>query len=281
MGKIIAIILAIFVVFGGIAGCSMIKSVDAGYVGVKVNKMGYEKGVDTKVVTTGWHFLTPNETIFPFPTFTQNKTWSGDERFTFQSEGMVISSDIGISYSIRADKVADIFQKYRKGITEITDIYIRNMVRDALSAETSKMKVAQVYGEGREDLIRRVEDRVRAQVEATGINVERIYWVGALDLPPEVVASISAKVEAGQKTDQRTQEVEQSKAEAQKVREEAQGRADAILTEATAQAEANRLINASLTPELISYKAMEKWNGETPKITGAGAIPMIGDSILK
>lgn len=49
---------------------------------------------------------------------------------------------------------------------------------------------------------------------------------------------------------------------------DAEGEAKAILTKATAQAEANRKLAASITPELILNKAIEKWDGVRPMVEG-------------
>ena len=52
---------------------------------------------------------------------------------------------------------------------------------------------------------------------------------------------------------------------------------------ATAEAEALRLQKMNISPDLIelrkieaNLKAIEKWNGILPRVTGSGAIPLIG-----
>ena len=59
--------------------------------------------------------------------------------------------------------------------------------------------------------------------------------------------------------------------------------ADQTITAARAEAESLRLQRANISPDLIelrkieaSMKAIEKWNGILPQVTGNGAIPMIG-----
>ena len=260
--------------------------VPAGNVGVKVYLLGGSKGVDQETLSPGRYYIGWNEELYLFPTFTQNTAWTAgsnpelgsanDESIAFQSkEGMVVSADIGISYRIEPDKVPLVFQKYRRGVEEITDTYLRNMVRDALVSESSKLPVEAVYGEGKTALMAKVEENVRAQVRDIGIVIERIYWVGNLVLPGEVTASINAKLQATQKAQQRRNEVEQSKAEADKIIEEARGEAESIKLKAIAQSEANKRINESLTDELVRYKALEKWDGVLPRMTGGGAVPFI------
>lgn len=253
--------------------------VPAGNVGVKVYLLGSSKGIDNEVLGPGRYWVGWNEELFTFPTFTQNKTWeaAGDDKsFTFQTaEGMVVGADLGISYAVEPDKVSTIFAKYRQGIDEITDIYLRNMVRDALVTEGSKLRVESVYGAGKEDLMKAVEQRVREQVEPIGLKVERIYWVGQLRLPAEVLEKINAKVNADQITSQKNAEVEQAKADAKKKEAEAEGDKSAAITRAQGEAEANRIVAESLTDPLVKYKSIEKWDGALPKFTGSNAVPFI------
>ena len=56
----------------------------------------------------------------------------------------------------------------------------------------------------------------------------------------------------------------------------AEAEAEAMKIRAEAEAEANRTISESLTPEIIEYKKLEKWNGELPKVTGGSAFVELG-----
>ncbi|QIW87894.1 protein QmcA [Agrobacterium phage OLIVR5] len=261
-----------------VASCAR---VEAGNVGIKVKLLGDEKGVsNTEVLGPGRYWEGWNEKIYTFPTFTQNKIWEGEKgsekkAFEFQTnQGMVVSVDMGLSYYVQAESAATVFQKYRRGIDEITDVYLKNMIRDSLVAEGSKITVEDAYGAGKEALLERVQERVRKQVEDIGIKIERIYWIGQFQLPQEVIEKINAKIQAGQMTEQRLQEVEQSRAEAQKLEAEALGLKNAAILKAEGEAEANRLITESISEELIRYKQIDTWDGVLPKVTG-GATPMI------
>jgi len=265
-------------------GCS---KVPAGHVGVKVYLLGGEKGVDSEELSVGRYWIGVNEELYLFPTFSQNFVWTAaqdpgsyeDESISFQTkEGMEVSADIGITYSINPNKVTDIFQKYRKGIDEITDIYLRNMVRDALVTEAGSKSVEAVYGEGKADIIARVQERVRQQVEPFGINIERIYWIGAVRLPQAMTTALNAKLQATQMAEQRRNEIEQAKAEAEKERQRAQGEADAKLIVARADADAIKLKAEALraNSDVATLNAIEKWNGVMPTFMGAdGAMPFI------
>lgn len=260
-----------------LAGCS---KVPAGNVGVIVNLYGSEKGVDLKEVGTGRYWVGWNEELFLFPTFTQTETWSDAESISFQTvEGMKVGSAVGITYSVDPDKVTTLFQKYRAGIDEITNKFLRNMVRDAFNDVASKQPVESVYGAGKANLLLAVEDRVRQQVKPIGINIERIYYAADLVLPPQVTQSLNAKIQATQMAEQRRNEVAQAKAEADKERARAQGEADAKLTLAEADAKAIQIRAQALrsNPDVVTLNAVEKWDGKLPTYLSPGApMPFIG-----
>ena len=254
-------------------GCS---KVPAGYVGVIVDLYGTQKGVQLQEVGTGRYWLTPNEELFRFPTFTQTVTWHDENALSFQTvEGMKVSGAVGMTYHVEAAKVPVLFQKYRAGIDEITNVFLRNMVRDAFNEKASTLKVESVYGAGKTELLLAVEERVRDQVKDIGIVVERIYYAADLVLPVQVTQSLNDKIKATQMAEQRKNEVQQSKAEADKERERAHGIADAQLIVAKAEAEAITLRADALrsNKDIIQLNAIEKWDGKLPTYVG-GEAPM-------
>ena len=266
-----------------LSGCST--DVPPGYVGVRVNKLGSDKGVDSTEVGTGRYYLGWNEQLFQFPTYTQTQIWTkdknegspNDDSMTFQTiEGLDVNADLGITYSIDPKKVSVIFQKYRKGIEEITNTVLRSMVRDALINAASTKPIESVYGAKKADLIKEVEEVVRKQSSEVGIIIEKVYWIGSLRLPPSIVSSINAKAAATQMTAQREQEIQQSKAEAEKLVAESQGKADAQLAIARANAQAINLEGDALrnNPNVIELRKLERWDGHLPQIVGS-ATPFI------
>lgn len=261
-------------------GCS---KVPPGNVGVKVYLLGGDKGIDQEILGVGRYWIGWNEELYLFPTYQQNYVWTRDktegsptdESITFQTkEGLSINTDVGISLSVDPDHVFVLFQKYRKGIDEITRVYVRSMVRDAFVRLASSREVETVYGVGKAKLVEDVESSMREQLLPLGIKLDRIFLVGDLRLPDVVLRAINAKIAATQQAQQRENELREAKAEAEKTIAKADGAATARMKEANAEAEANRLIQKSITPELIQYEVARKWDGKLPTYSGAG-IPMI------
>ncbi|TON13997.1 transposase, partial [Vibrio parahaemolyticus] len=79
---------------------------------------------------------------------------------------------------------------------------------------------------------------VSDNVADIGIIIEKIYWIGEMRLPKQIVQNINDKIAATQKAQQRKNEVAQSKAEADKKIEEARGTAESIKLKAKAESEA-------------------------------------------
>jgi len=278
MKKILAVMALAFMM----TGCTY---VPPGYVGIIVHQLGGDKGVDQEEVGPGRQWVGMNDNLYLFPTFSQTHVWTqdktegspNDDSITFQTrEGMSVNTDIGITYSIDPKKVGLIFQKYRKGIDEITHVYLRSMVRDALVTESASREIESVYGPGKAELLEAVKRRVISETKDIGINIENIYWIGSLRLPSAIVESINRKAQATQMTAQREQEIQQSRAEAEKKIQEARGDAESTLLRAQADAEAITIKGKALAnnPLVIEYEKVGKWDGGLPQVVG-GSTPFI------
>jgi regulator of protease activity HflC (stomatin/prohibitin superfamily) len=244
-----------------LAACA---KVPAGYRGVIVYLYGSSRGISEESVGVGRYWMGWNREMFLFPVFLQNYTWIDKEIITMQTqEGLTISTDAGITYQIRPENVVKVFQRYRLGIEEITNTFLRNMVRDAMNQIASTMSIEEIYGAKKETFIAKVNEIVKAQALAAGIEVDKIYLVGTFQLPSTVVDSINSKIQATQNAMRAQNEVATSTAEAQKV-----------IIKAQAEAKANEVISKSITPEYLQYMAVQKWNGTMPQVTG-NATPFV------
>lgn len=283
-GFIATILFFVLLLGGGYAFFNLSK-VEAGYVGVKVNLLGSNKGVDSEVLGVGRYWIGWNQELYKFPTFQQTAAWSKPSdptagAFQFQSkEGLSLSADVSMSYKIDPEKVHILFQTYRRGLDEITDVYLYNSVRDTMVQYASSRTAENLYGEGKAAFIADVTNAVREKMKPVGIDIDYIAIVGNVWLPAQVKQAIDAKVQAGQLAAQRETEVATAKAEAEKAVATAEGEArsrkaiaDAnayvVLQEAKAQKQANEMLAKSITPELIEYNKMLRWDGKMPQVVG-------------
>lgn len=271
MNKIVAI--AALIMLALTAGCTKVPN---GFVDVKVNMLGSDKGVQADAVGPGRYWLTPNEEIFQFPTFTQNFNLGV---VTFQTQdGLKVSAPVGVSLYAKPDSAPILFKTFRKGMNEIVEINAAQVIRNQFNTQASLVKVDSVYGKGKADFLKGVESSVRMYFERYGIVVDSLYLTGDIVLPPTVTAALNAKVESTQKAEQRANEVAQTIAEADKAREQAKGEADAITTRAVAEAESLNIRGEAMrkNPGVVELNAIEKWNGVLPVyMTGGTATPFI------
>ncbi len=162
------------------SGCA---KVEPGYVGIKVNNYGSQKGVEDLPVRTGVVYYNPvTEDVYKFPTFMQNIVWTADthegsptdESITFNSvEGAVINADIAISYSMDCHKVPDIFVEFRQPARQITNVYIRSQVRDTFSRQASQMKVTAIFGSGKQKLLESVRQDLNDNLGPKGFRFDQ------------------------------------------------------------------------------------------------------------
>jgi regulator of protease activity HflC (stomatin/prohibitin superfamily) len=244
--------------------------VSPGHVGVVVDMFGDSKGVESKELHVGMHFIPPWKTVYQFPIFEQNHTWEGEQdAFNFQtSEGLAVSAEVGITYHLRSDSIPIIFAKYRRGMDEITHTFIRNYVRDAINKSASKMKIEDLYGSGKEEFFDEVQNHVKADLKEIGIEISRIYLIGRFHFPQSVVAALNQKIEAIQRAQQRENELREAEAEAKKQIAKAEGAARCALLQAEAEAKANLVLAQSVSPQLIQWQATQKWDGKLPQVVG-------------
>mgnify|MGYP001563845468 CR=1 FL=1 len=258
-----------------VASCT---KVPPGYVGIAVNNYGTQKGVEDFPLLTGMFWYNPFTTdIYTFPTFLQNHVWTqnpkegspDDDSITFNSiEGATVNADVAISYVFEGKKVPHIFVEFRQDVKHITNVYIRSKVRDSFARHASQIKITEIFGMRKQDLLVAVKEDLNAELVKKGIQFDMVSFVGALRVDDKVMNSINATIEATQKAIEAENLVRQTEAQARSRVANARGEADAITAMANAQAEANIIVAKSLTPELVQWQAVQKWNGITPMVTG-------------
>lgn len=287
-----------------LTGCTAFcgTTIPPGTVGILVDNMG-GGGKDNKSIEVingpDTVFVGPYHTLYDFPVSIQQYTWSAskhegsaeNEEFQFQTvDGSVVHADLGITFHIPVDQVQKVFTTYRQNLDQIRHVYIRNTVREALNEITSQLNVNDAIGPKKDYIITEVQERVVDKLTPSGIVVDSLSMVGAFRPPDAVVASLNAKLASVQLALQTQNEVAQTQAQALKDKAQAEGEAAAQIATARGQAESRRLqaeaeananerIAKSLTPSLIEYRRIEKWNGQLPTISsGSGGMILSVDA---
>jgi regulator of protease activity HflC (stomatin/prohibitin superfamily) len=195
-----------------------------------------------------------------------------DESFTFSIEGLEVNIDVGVEYSLNPDMIKDIFVTYRKGVDELTDVTIRNIVRDLFNAKSQGYNMDTLINGGMAALIDEVELALKEDLEPKGILIQSLSLVNAPRYPKTVQDAIEAKIEATQRAVQRENELREAKAEAEKQIAEAEGKAQSMIALARAEAEANQIVSRSLTDSIIRMEWIKKWDGVLPQVSSEAGL---------
>lgn len=267
--------------------------INVGYVGIKVNLAGAPRGAESVPTVSGYVLYSPFiSQVLEYPVFVQTARWEGGEQISFNSsEGLVLTADISLSFQLRPEKVPSFYTKFRSDdIDKFTHGFLRNVTRDAFNDVAGASYTAeQILGQRKEELLKRVSERLNAALAGIGIEVQQLGFLNVPRPPDSVTNAITAKITATQQAVQVENELRRTKAEAEKRIAAAEGEAKSKITiaeadarvrvtAADADAKANQLLTKSLSPELlewqrlqISREGIQKWNGVRPQVEGAGA----------
>ena len=125
----------------------------------------------------------------------------------------------------------------------------------------------------REEIRKRAMTKLGDNLSRYHIIVDDIYFAN-IRFSPEYEGAIEAKQVAQQQVETQKQVLAQREIEAQQKVATAKGEAESILVVAQGQAKANDALSRSISPILVQYKGIEKWNGILPQVSG-GAVPFI------
>jgi len=125
----------------------------------------------------------------------------------------------------------------------------------------------------REEIRKRAMGKLGENLARYHIIVDDIYFAN-IRFSPGYEGAVEAKQVAQQQVETQRQVLAQKEIEAQQKVATAKGEAESILVVAQGQAKANDALSRSISPILVQYKGIEKWNGILPQVSG-GAIPLI------
>ena len=166
-----------------------------------------------------------------------------------------VSTKIAINYRIVAERAPEIYR-------EIGINYAEKVIYP-MEQETNKGITAQFTAEElitkREQVRERMKSSLIEKLQSRGITVEEISIID-FKFSPSFTQAIEAKVTAEQNALAAKNKLEQVKYEAQQAVEAAQGKAEALRIEGDALRQ---------NPQVLQIRAIEKWNGVMPYVTGS------------
>jgi regulator of protease activity HflC (stomatin/prohibitin superfamily) len=189
-------------------------------------------------------------------------------------EGQHIRQDISVTFNTSEGQAAQVFKAFRGAdIADIESTFIRRTIITVAQNTAGQMDLSEVISSKRNQLQDGVQMNLTAELEKMGFHLDKVN-LGASHLPQSLELQMQQKMAAQQQAQQAEYELQKNQMLAKAEVAKAEGEAQATLVRAKAQAEANQLLQATLTQNLIQSKAIDKWNGTLPQVSG-GATPFI------
>jgi regulator of protease activity HflC (stomatin/prohibitin superfamily) len=282
--KLVAVIAGVIVGLVLLLNTVSVTRIGAGQVGVEVNLAGSQRGPAEIPVRTGWVFYSPLRTqIIDFPTYVQTVKWTRDlseghplnEELVFNSkEGQEVRADVSLSYAIDAMKVPEFYVKYRvNDLEKFTHGILKDIVRNSLNEVASTYTLEDIYGENKAKFLRETRAHIQEQVSPVGVGIQQFGFIGKPRFTEAIERAITQKTQAITEAESARNQLAVTQAEVAKMVAQAEGDAKSQIERARGEAEANRLRNASLSPQLLELKRLEndrarieKWNGDVPRM---------------
>ena len=240
--------------------------VDSGEIGIKFHKWSSNEQDYGGVEGTckGWVFYNPiTSSVFTYPTFIQRKNY---EPFAVNAkDASVFKMDPTIAYRINPEKACDIFTKYRKGIEDLENGYIRTCIYEAYRTCANRYTSDSLMS-NRANFESDVRSRLEQSLMAEGFIVEE--FTSQITPPESLAQMINEKNAAVQSALKAENKVKEAEAQAKIKIAEAKGEAEAMQIKADAEAYYNRTIAASLSPLIVQEDWIEKWDGTVPTVVG-------------
>src|SRR5215211_2179278 len=246
---------------------STVTYINPGHVGILIHRAG--GGVDPNPMGPGLHPRNPIlSQIEEYPVYMQTLVLTrgttegssaNDEINVNSQEGQPVSLDVSMSFELDPSRVPQLYQTFRTDIATVQHGYVKQSIRQALQEVVGQEEIAAIIGPKKAETVSRAQGLLSQRLAQYGIVVKQ-FTINELRAPESVIQAINQKNVMQQQALTAQNELQKNTFQAQGDSIKAAGRAKAILTEAQAQAQANRLLAESVTPTLVQYEMMKRWN---------------------
>jgi regulator of protease activity HflC (stomatin/prohibitin superfamily) len=251
------------------------KTIEPGRVGITVKQTGGDRGVQDIPSQSGRVFYNPiNEYVLEYPTSVQRAIWTqsqkegaeGNEEIAFQSsDSLHFTGDVAVAYHLPKERVPHFYVQFRTDdLTVFTHGFFRDAVRKSIGRAATKFTAEEINGGKQADLEHMAQEALVAAMQPYGVQIDQLAFTAPPRPPPQVKTAIEAKIAAIQSAERVENQKREASAEGEKIK-----------VTAAATAEANRLINSSITPQLVEWKKLDimgaKWDGRGPMVTSSAS----------
>ncbi len=228
--------------------------------------------VQDKVLNEGMHFRVPlmQEVIIMDVKIHKAVTDAASASSDLQD----VALSVALNYHIIPDKANIVYQSI--GV-EFKERIIDPAIQEVMKAVSARYSAEELITK-RPAVSAEMQEALKTRLLMSNIAVDA-FSIVSFNFSKIFTDAIEAKQTAEQNALKAKRDLDRIKVEAEQT-----------ITAATAEAEALRLQKMNISPDLIelrkieaNLKAIDKWNGVLPEVTGAGAVPFIGvgDSKMK
>lgn len=255
------------VLVAGVLTLMSMVTIDQGHVGVVFSRNG---GVVNTTLGQGTHLVSPIAKVTEYNVSLTTRTF--DDLQLATKDGKPLTISMSFNYMVEPTKVVEIFNKFKGASPEVIEnTFIRTRLVDAALSVTSKYTILEIF-QNREQIKLEIAKLFTDDLKQHGFIVDN--FVLGTPVPDEnTKKAIQRVVDAQQELEALKIETEKAKQEAERLKTESEGKAQAAIAEAKGQAEANRLMQQSITPELLKKMEMEaRLKHGWVEIQGANAV---------
>jgi|TARA_B100000767_G_scaffold129315_1_gene122948 regulator of protease activity HflC (stomatin/prohibitin superfamily) len=220
----------------------MKSAVNIGYgeAGVLFKTFGGGVVVDEPPLGEGFHIIAPWNKVYLYNVKQQEVFES--QMQVLSSNGLEISLDVSVLYQPKASELGLLHQT--KG-SNYLDIVIVPNIRAVARSVVGRYTPEQLYSTKRDAIEEEIYDELKKGVESQHVQINDVL-VRDVTLPNTIKQAIERKLSQEQMSLEYEFKLESARKEAEKVRIDAQGKADA-----------NRILNSSLTTNILRDKGIE------------------------
>ena len=277
VGKVIAGVVIVAALAGGAYTATSLEKVGQGEIGIVYT---VSDGVSDETLSPGWHFVGPFAKVKTYPVSQQQLVLSNnpgdygakehdDWHVDAPADGGMVKLNMTVNYNFMADCVTDLYERFNGMDGDaIVDSMVQNSIVAYIKEVTPQFSVMDIYSDKRAEVSKAITEYLNSKLnDEYGINISSALIID-VQLDDALMQKVQAKEQA--KQDAEKAELDKQTAIAQGEADKAKAEADAAVKKikaeasaeqtriaAEAEADANEMINATITPELIDMKEAE------------------------
>ncbi|MBO6660006.1 MAG: prohibitin family protein [Roseivirga sp.] len=259
---IIISVIALIVVIG--LSSSIFYTLSPGERGVLFKKFG--GGLDKEnVYEPGFHMKAPWNELIKYDVTEQTSEETMD---VIDKNGLSINIDVSVRFRPVYDSIGALYENFRNGYSEKL---VKQEVRSSVRRITGKYVAEEIYSTKRSEVELAIKQDIEDVLKMNNVEM-RALVIRSIKLPEQLKAAIETKLQQEQEALAYQFRLDKEKSEAERKKIAAEG-----------EAQANKIVNSSLTPNLLKMRGIEATlklaESQNSKVVvigqGEGGLPLI------